>query len=396
MNILHSTPAADGFHMPAEYEKHSGCILIWPERSDSWQFGGYAARQAFVQIAAAIARSEQVTVCAGCAQYNNARQALPPQIRVVEMSSNDAWARDYAPTFVVNEERQLRGINWYFNAWGGLVDGLYFPWDKDNAMANKLCDLYMADAYDAQDFVLEGGSIHVDGEGTALVTERCLLSAGRNPKLTKEEITQKLKDYLGVKKVIWLKYGIFQDETNEHVDNICAFVKPGHVVLAWTDNEDDPQYAMSKSCLDILTHSTDACGRSITVHKLPLPEPVCITQQECSGLDCMDFEPTRTPGERLAASYVNFYIANGAVIMPGFADPDMDDTINTAEAARNRSYAASDEAARKILAELFPEREIIQIYARNILIGGGNIHCITQQIPYFMPAAPDRLQNFYI
>lgn len=377
MQILHTTPAADGFSMPAEYSPHYGCILIWPERSDSWQFGAYAARKAFVEIASAIAESEAVTVCAGYSQYNNARQALPSHIRVVEMSSNDSWARDYAPTFVTNTDGELRGINWYFNAWGGLNDGLYFPWDKDNAMANKLCDLYDADVYDAQDFVLEGGSIHVDGEGTAIVTENCLLSKGRNPELSKQEITDKLKEYLGVSKVIWLKYGIYQDETNEHVDNICCFVKPGHVVLAWTDDVNDPQYAMSKHCLDILSNETDANGRPLTVHKLYIPEPVCITAKECEGLDNMDFEPTRTAGERLAASYVNFYIANDAIVMPGFAKPGAADSLNL-------SYAASDAKAKNTLKELFPERKIVQIYARDILIGGGNIHCITQQIPKFI------------
>ncbi len=379
MNILHTTPTADGYYMPAEFEKHSGCILIWPERSDSWTYGAYPARRAFVQMAAAIARSEQVTVCASYAQYNNARQALPAHIRVVEMSNNDAWARDYAPTFVVPKNKNsaangLRGINWYFNAWGGLVDGLYFPWDKDNAMANKLCDLFFADVYDASDFVLEGGSIHVDGEGTAMVTENCLLSKGRNPSMSKEEIEQKLKDYLGVTKVIWLKYGIYNDETNEHVDNICAFTSPANVVLAWTDNEDDPQYAMSKHCYDLLSKETDAKGRPITIHKLPIPNPVCITKEDCEGLDNMDFEPTRTPGERLAASYVNFYIANGAIVMPGFAKPGATDEANL-------RYAASDKTAKEILAKLFPEREVIQIYARDILVGGGNIHCMTQQVP---------------
>lgn len=362
MNILHSTPLEDGYFMPAEYEPHYGCIMIWPERSDSWQYGGYAARRAFVRVARAIARSERVTVCASHRQYNNAREALPAPIRVVEMSSNDAWARDYAPTFVVNKEGTLRGVDWYFNAWGGLVDGLYFPWDKDNAMAKKLCDLYGADVYDAQDFVLEGGAIHVDGQGTALVTERCLLSAGRNPSLSKEEIARRLKAYLGVEKVIWLPYGIYGDETNEHIDNICAFSRPGHVILGWTNDTSDPQYAMSKADLEVLEGETDARGRALTVHKMLLPAPVTITEEECGGLDHMDFSPTRTPGERLAASYVNFYIANGAVIVPGFNDPN-------------------DKAAAELLGACFPGREIIQIYARDILIGGGNIHCITQQIP---------------
>lgn len=363
MKIINSTPRSDGFRMPAEWEPHYGCIMIFPERTDSWQYGGYAARRAFVEIASAIAESEHVTVCASARQYENARRMLPTHIRVVEMSSDDAWARDYAPTFVTNGS-EIRGINWGFNAWGGLVDGLYFPWDKDDKMARKLCDLYDKDIYDFGSFVLEGGSIHVDGEGTCITTEACLLSAGRNPNLSKTEIENYLRECLNVNKVIWLKNGIWGDETNEHVDNICAFVNPAEVVLAWTDDTNDPQYEMSRSCLEILERETDARGRGITVHKLRLPAPVTITENECDGLDTMNFKPTRTPGERLAASYVNFYISNGAVVMPFFGDP-------------------ADEPARDLLETLFPGRKVVPVSARDILIGGGNIHCITQQIPCF-------------
>ena len=361
MRILNTYPAADGYHMPAEYEPHEGCIIIWPERADSWQYGAVAARKAFVKVASAIAKSEKVIVCASEAQYDTAREMLPDNIRVVEMSSNDSWARDYMPTFVIDKDGNKRGIDWGFNAWGGLVDGLYFPWDKDNKMARKMCDMLDIDVYDARDFILEGGSIHVDGEGTAMVTESCLLSRGRNPQLTKEEIEEKLKKYLGVTKVLWLPYGIYNDETNEHIDNICAFAAPGKVVLAWTDDKDDPQYPMSKADLDYLNSVTDAKGRKIEVVKLPLPNPVYISEDEREGLLHMDMEPTRQENERLAASYVNFYVSNGAVIMPGFNDDN-------------------DARAKEILAELFPDREVIQIYARDILIGGGNIHCITQQI----------------
>lgn len=363
MKTIQSTPRADGFRMPAEWERHYGCIMIFPERADSWQYGAYAARKAFVEVASAIAESEFVTVCASEKQYENARRMLPDHIRVVEMSSNDAWARDYAPTFVTNGG-DIRGINWGFNAWGGLADGLYFPWDKDDKMARKLCDLYNKDMYDFGGFILEGGSIHVDGEGTCITTEACLLSDGRNPNLSKTEIENYLRECLNVSKVIWLKRGIYNDETNEHVDNICAFVKPAEVVLAWTDDKNDPQYELSRSCLEILERETDAKGRRLTVHKLHCPAPVTVTAEECEGLDTMDYEPTRTPGERLAASYVNFYIANGAVIMPTFSDPN-------------------DQPAWELLTRLFPERKVVPVAARNILIGGGNIHCITQQIPYF-------------
>ncbi len=362
MNILNSIPTEDGFHMPAEFEEHEGCIIIWPERADSWQYGAVAARKAFVKVAETIAKSEKVTVCVSEAGYDTAREMLPECIRVIEMSSNDSWARDYMPTFVINGKGERRGIDWGFNAWGGLQDGLYFPWDKDNKMARKFCDMMDTDIYNARDFILEGGSIHVDGEGTVLVTENCLLSGGRNPEMSKLEIEEKLKAYLGVEKVIWLKCGIYNDETNEHVDNICAFTAPGHVVLSWTDDENDPQYEMSRSCLDILLNETDAKGRKIKVHKLPLPSPVYITDDEREGLDHMDMEPTRGENERLAASYANFYISNGAIVMPGFNDEN-------------------DVKAKKVLEELFPSREVVQIYARDILIGGGNIHCITQQIP---------------
>lgn len=360
--ISESTPRRDGFRMPGEFESHQGCLMIFPERSDSWQYGGYAARKAFARVAEAIAESEKVTVCAGDGQYDNARALLPPHIRVVEMSSNDAWARDYAPTFVKHPSGAVRGVDWGFNAWGGLYDGLYFPWDKDNRMARKICDMLDLDVYDKRDFILEGGSIHVDGQGTCMVTESCLLSKGRNPQLTRQEIEENLKEYLNVSTILWLPCGIYGDETNEHVDNICAFTAPGEVVLAWTEDEKDEQYAMSRACLEYLEQAVDARGRSLKIHKLPLPRPVTVTEEECGGLDACWGQPSRTPGERLAASYVNFYIANGSIVMPGFRDE-------------------ADEKAREILQGLFPTRKVIQIYARDILIGGGNIHCITQQIP---------------
>ena len=362
MNILHSLPREDGFHMPAEFEPHEGCFLIWPERPDSWAGGAYAARKAFVKVISAIARWEKVTVFASYNQYENARASLPPQVRVAELSTDDAWARDVSPVIVKNAAGEIRGIDWGFNAWGGLYDGLYFPWDRDNHVARKACDLLDIDCYDRRDFILEGGSIHADGEGTVMVTEECLLSPGRNPDLSREEIEQVLRDNLGAEKVLWLPYGIWGDETNGHVDNICAFTAPGEVVLAWTDDERDPQYERSLRDLTYLQSQRDAKGRPITVHKLPLPRPVYVTEAECAALEPMDGEPTRSPGERLAASYVNFYIANGGIILPAFGDP-------------------ADEQAAEVLRCCFPGREIVSIPARDILTGGGNIHCITSQVP---------------
>ena len=360
---LSSLPARDGFYMPGEFQPHQGCLMIWPSRPGSWPFGAKAARKAFAAVAEAIAQSETVWMLCGEDCIESAREMLPPEIRVILMESDDAWARDVGPTFVVNGRGGLRGVDWRFNAWGGEVDGLYPHWEKDDAVASAFCEAIGADCYDAHPFVLEGGSIHSDGEGTVMVTEACLLSAGRNPQLSRLQIEEKLRAYLGAETVIWLPHGIYQDETNEHVDNICTFVRPGEAVLAWTDDESDPQYAFSKACLDTLEAARDAKGRRIRVHKLPIPAvPVRVREGELDGYAFEDGEDRREAGERLAASYVNFYISTGGVIVPQFGDK------NDAEAVR-------------ILAELFPQRRVYPIPARDILLGGGNIHCITQQIP---------------
>jgi len=347
--------------MPGEFEPHDGTYIIWPQRPDNWRFGGKPAQETFVEVAKAISQFEPVTVIANNDQYFNARNMLPDSIRVLEVSNDDAWVRDCGATFVTNG-MEVRGVDWDFNAWGGLVDGLYFPWDKDDAVALKMCEIERKDRYKADGFILEGGSIHVDGEGTLVTTEECLLSEGRNSHLTKEQIEDVLKDYLNLEKIIWLKRGIYLDETNGHVDNIFSFTAPGKALLAWTDDENDPQYEICKECLEILENETDAKGRKIEVTKLYLPKPVRITEAESKGVDAVEGTLPRMPGDRLAASYANFYIVNGGVIFPKFNDPN-------------------DEKAEKTLKEAFPDRRVVGIYAREILLGGGNIHCITQQVP---------------
>lgn len=365
MHTFSTLPAAEGFRMPAEYEPHRGCVMIWPVRPGSWLYGGRDAQPAFAQAARAIAESETVWMLAGPADAGavQAEFAGDENIHVLTIETDDAWARDVGPTCVVDDHGTVRGVDWQFNAWGGMVDGLYAHWEKDNATARAICAALGMDCYDAQHFVLEGGSIHSDGEGTILATEACLLSRGRNPELSRAEIEQELKNYLGAQKIVWLPRGIYNDETNEHVDNVCAYVGPAEVVLAWTEDENDPQYALSRASLDALEAATDAKGRHFTVHKLPIPaKPICVTEEELQGYAFEEGEDTREAGERLAASYVNFYISNGGIILPQFGDE------NDAEAVR-------------ILGGLFPGRKVYPIPARSILVGGGNIHCVTQQIP---------------
>ena len=359
---LDSTPKADGFRMPGEFESHRGCYMIWPERPDNWRLGGKPAQKVFTEVASVIGKYEQMTMIVSASQYANARGMLPDYVRVVEMSNDDSWVRDCGATFVVNNKGKLRGVDWTFNAWGGLVDGLYFPWDSDDKIAQKMCELEAADRYRLDDFILEGGSIHVDGEGTVMVTEECLLSEGRNSHMTKEEIGNTLCEYLNCEKVLWIPRGIYNDETNGHVDNMCNFVKPGEVLLAWTDDENDPQYERSVEALKYLESETDAKGRKIKVHKMYTPSPILITKEESEGVDAVDGTLPRQEGDRLAASYVNFYTGNGFIALPVFDDPN-------------------DQKAIDLLQELFPDRKIEPVYAREILLGGGNIHCITQQVP---------------
>jgi len=362
MKRLETIPKNDGFRMPGEFEEHSGTYIIWPERPDNWRNGGKPAQDVFKTVAATIGKYEPVTMIVSKGQYSNARGVLPDYVRVVEMSNNDSWVRDCGATFLVNDKGELRACDWYFNAWGGLVDGLYFPWDDDDKIAQKMCELEGCDRYRLDDFILEGGSIHVDGDGTAMVTEECLLSEGRNSHMTKEEIEKTLCDYLNVSKVLWIPRGIYNDETNGHVDNMCNFVKPGEVVLAWTDDENDPQYERSLEAYEYLSHETDAKGRKLVVHKMLIPSPILITKEESMGVDAVDGTLPREEGDRMAASYVNYYTGNGFVAVPVFGDPN-------------------DQKAVNLLQELYPDRVIEPIYAREILLGGGNIHCITQQVP---------------
>ncbi len=363
MTALTSTPRADGFYMPAEWAPHKQTWMLWPERPDNWHSGAKPAQAAFAEVARAIARFEPVSVGVSAAQYENASARLDhPHIRVVELSSDDAWVRDTGPTFVVNHDGAVRGVDWTFNAWGGFDGGLYWPWQRDDQVARKILALEGCARYRTEGFVLEGGAIHVDGEGTLLTTEECLLNRNRNPALGREAIEAMLREHLGVDVIIWLPQGLHNDETDGHVDNFCCFVRPGEVLLAWTDDPADPNYPRCQAALKVLEQARDARGRTLTIHRLPIPGPLHASTAECAAVDIVAGSQPRDPSIRLAGSYVNFLIVNGGIIAPAFDD-------------------AKDAEARAILAACFPEREVVMVPGREILLGGGNIHCITQQQP---------------
>jgi agmatine deiminase len=354
---LVGTPLADGFWMPGEFERHAGCWMLWPQRADNWRERALPVQEAFALLTAAISQFEPLTVGVPARQFDFARSALLPRVRLVKLSSDDCWMRDVGPSFVVNAGGELRGVDWRFNAWGGVYD----PFRRDDRVAAAVLGAQGAARYRAP-IVNEGGAIHVDGDGSVMVTEQCLLNRNRNPKLDRAGISRQLQRYLGVSSVIWLGEGVVNDETSGHIDNLACFVRPGEVCLTWTDNRRDAQYRVSRDAYERLMAVRDARGRRLKVHKLPSPGPLYMTRREAAGIERHAGIRVLKAGQRLAGSYVNFYLANGAVIVP---------LLDT----------RSDGAALRVLRRLFPQRRVVGVPAREFLLGGGNIHCLTQQVP---------------
>ena len=376
MAILSSTPKKDGFYMPAEYAPQSMVWMIWPQRPDNWREQARPAQRAFAQVAEAISAFTPVTMLSSREQLHACRAALPPAVRVLEMESDDAWCRDVGPTFLLRKHEHntgsqntcpqdmIRAVDWTFNAWGGHVDGLYDTWERDDAIAGAICDLEGIDRYRTDGFVMEGGAFHVDGEGTVMTTQMCLLSAGRNPSLSEDEIGQTLMEYLGCDKVLWLKDGIDPDETNGHVDDIACFIRPGEAACIWTEDCSHPFYEVARRTYEALCCMTDAKGRFLKVHRITLTsDPVYAAGTE-SILSAAGTKH-RSDTDLCAASYLNFLITNGGVIVPQFDDPN-------------------DRLALRQLQELFPDKKVVGVPTREIVYGGGNIHCITQQQPVFL------------
>lgn len=364
---LATTPAADGFRMPGEFAPHAGTWMLWPCRADTWRDDAGPAEQAFADVAAAVAAVEPVTVGVGADRLQRARAALPDSVQVVELESDDAWMRDVGPTVLVGPGGKRRAVDWTFNAWGGDVHGLYPDWAADDRVAATVADREKLARYRCP-LIQEGGGLHSDGAGTLFVTAECVLSPGRNAGLGRAAAERLLCAYTGARTVIWLPQGVFEDETTGHVDNLLHVPAPGLVLLTWPEDGGDPQAARSRAALQALRAARDANGAALEVRLLPIPGPLRMSEAEAAGLVPSEDGKPRRAGDRLAGSYANFYLANGRAIVP-LLDPRTDD------------------AALRIIADAVPGRGVVGIPAREILLGGGNIHCITQQIPAGQPPA---------
>lgn len=333
--------------MPAEWAPHERTIMCWPARELLWGARLDVARADYAEVANAIAVFEPVLMVADPRDVADARRACGTGVEVARIPLDDSWARDTGPIFVLDEAGTSRaGVDFGFNGWGDKVK----PYDRDALFAERVLDHLIEERLDARDLILEGGSIAVDGEGTLITTEQCLLHPNRNPRLDRERIEGRLRETLGVQRIVWLGLGLVEDyDTDGHVDNVCAWIEPGRVLLQTVADEANPNFAPSQENADRLARAGIEVVELELLPYLPGEDP-----------------PTVVP-------YTNFYVCNGAVIVPV-------------------SDAETDEEALGRIAALYPGREVVPVPGATLAFGGGGVHCITQQVPAVTPrhAPPTR------
>ncbi|MEY9874533.1 agmatine deiminase [Streptacidiphilus sp. MAP12-33] len=326
--------------MPAEWTEHERCLMAWPTRPELWGETLDEVRGEYANVARAIAEFEPVTMVALPGQGEQAAALCGEGVEVIELPIDDSWFRDSGPIFVLGEDGRRAGVDFRFNAWGQK----HFPWDTDDKISGRLLEHFDVERVGSS-MILEGGAITVDGEGTLITTEQCLLHPNRNPGMSQDEIEAELKARLGVTKVIWLPYGgLLDTETDGHVDGVCAFVAPGKVVVQLPSDPQHPDYERMRVNRAVLEAATDAQGRSLEI--IDLPQSAFV-----------DVE-----GKETEVGYLNFYIANGGVVVPVADVPE-------------------DEGALAVLAAALPGRKVVGVRSRVIAFGGGGVHCITQQVP---------------
>jgi agmatine deiminase len=340
--LLLQTPAESGYRMPAEWAPHECCWMAWPSRADQWPGGLAEAQAAYAAVAHAIRRFEPVRMVVEPSAVKEARAQCGSDIDLVELPIDDPWMRDSGPTFLTRGSGARAGTAWRFNSWGGKS-----PDYADNALlAGRVLSIAASPVYQSS-LCLEGGAIHTDGEGTVITTESVVLNANRNPGITKSAAERELCRALGATKIIWLPGdpdSIFVDITDGHIDGLVSFVKPGVVLYESDPSATGSALKLAAENRHVLETATDASGRRLKIISID------------------DAYEVETSHALFCRSYVNFYIANGGIVMPGFGVP-------------------GDARARAVIKAAFPDREIVQIDITRLASGGGGIHCITQQQP---------------
>jgi agmatine deiminase len=330
-------PRDFGYFMPGEWARHTCCWMAWPCRNGVWS-DDKATMQDYANVAMAIAAFEPVRMLVPRQKLHEARSLLKGDVEIIEMVIDDSWARDSGPNFLIGGDA-LAGSDWQFNAWGGK----YEPFDQDALMGRRILELAGARRF-ASWLVAEGGGVTVDGEGTVITTESCFLNKNRNPNRSRREIEKELCRTLGASKIIWLPGDVGDTETDGHIDGIAAFIEPGRVLIEVNPDKTDPHYAVGVANTKALSKHTDAKGRKLEIEFID--EGIYhdgIWNGGCS-------------------SYINSYLANGAVIVPAYGYDRDHNAVETYQG-------------------LYPDREIVQVAIESLALGGGGIHCITQQQP---------------
>jgi len=346
-----STPSAQGFFMPAEWEQHFSTWLAWPHNLDTWESDDLReVEKVYMEIIHNLITGERINILIENKSFQKriislliSRGLNTKQIYFHEILTNDAWIRDFGPNFIVRKSssgRQIAINLWQFNSWGEK-----YPWQKDNEVSNKIISESKITYFNPK-IVLEGGSIDVNGEGTCLTTSTCLLNLNRNGNLTVEKMEEYLKSYMGVKKIIWLKGTLKGDDTDGHVDNLARFVNHTTIVYVSEKDESNENYLSLKGIEESLKKARDPNGKPFKLIPLPMPRKI------------------KDNNFYLPASYANFYIGNNAVLLPAFNNPN-------------------DKIAQNILQSCFPRKKIVLIDSRILIKGLGGIHCITQQQPMY-------------
>ncbi len=353
-------PAALGFRMPAEWNPHHSTWLTWPKDPETWPDRVTQVEEIYLQMISALTAHEYVDLLVDdeeTEQKVRARCGAPARLRFHRIQTVDSWIRDYGPNFLIGPNGEPAFNDWIFNAWGNKYEEL----KQDDGVPRQLEHVLRMQRF-SPGVVMEGGSIEVNGAGCVLTTEQCLLNPNRNPQLSRNEVEQYLKDYLGITKVLWLGEGIVGDDTDGHIDDIARFVAPNVIVGALEDDPEDPNYEILRDNLARLRSMTDASGRPFEIVTLPMPGVVGGTSTSTRDLD------------RLPASYANFYIANNTVLLPIFGH-------------------ANDARAVETLEQLFPDRRVIPINCEPLVWGMGTIHCVTQQQPQINDPSTDYADN---
>jgi len=347
----------DAVRLPAEFESHKCTYLLWPIRLDNWRDGAKRGQHGIVELANLLSGYEPVVVGHSADVTPGEHNSFNAGVSFRQLAFDDIWVRDTGPLVVRRDGRSPLAVDFRFNSWGGLFSSS----SNDDAVASAIAHIENLEVARSE-FVVEGGALVTDGRGTLITTEEAILAANRNPDRSRSDVEAEFQRLMNVRQVIWLPHGLMFDESGGHADNVCAFADEQTILVTHTKDQSHPSYKRLAEALDILRSAKNARGEQYRIVAVPLPPETEITADEATGFASAHGTIKRQKGTPLAPSHVNFYVANGVVVVPTFG-------------------CSTDDAGANIIAAEFPSRKTVQFPSREFLLGGGAVHCVTRDIP---------------